>query len=190
MDIFEAIKERRSCRKFNSQPVEEDKLLKVLEASGWAPSVKNVQPWRFVIIKNKDIKQKIKDACEVTKQFIYEKSKWKWVEKYSMDYLTEAPVIILVYANPKDTGVDQFLPGRWDGYAQSCCAAIQNMLLAAHALGLGSLWFTIYEKHRISDILKLPAEMDIISMVVLGYPEKPPGTTIRKPLNDVVSFID
>ena len=67
MDIFQAIKERRSCRDYDSRPIEEEKLRAVLEAGGWAPSVMNKQPWRFVVIRSPELKQKIFDACKATK---------------------------------------------------------------------------------------------------------------------------
>lgn len=190
MDIFQAIKERRSCRDYDSRPIEEEKLRAVLEAGGWAPSVMNKQPWRFVVIRSPELKQKIFDACEATKQYAFETGGWKWLGKFSLAFLLDAPVMIVLTADPKNTGADQFLPGRGDGYSQSCCAAIQNMLLAAHALGLGGLWFSIYEEQRLKDLLGVPPEIRIVSSLVLGYPAKAPGSVPRKPIEELVSYID
>lgn len=190
MDIFTAIRERRSYRSFLSNPVEEDKLTAILEAGQWAPSVMNLQPWKFLVIKNQDIKEQLKTSCQETLSTIFERSGWKWVSKFNIDFMTQAPIIIVVTADPKKTGADQFLPGRGTGYAFSCCAAIQNMHLAAHALGLGTLWFSLYETDKIKALLNIPEEMDVISMVVLGYPTQPEATVNRKPLEEMVTFLD
>lgn len=189
MDIMQAIKERRSHRSYLNQPVEDEKLNTILEAGRWAPSVMNLQPWKFFVIKNADVKAELKAACQHTLQKIYQSSGWKWVSKFSLEFLTEAPVIIVIAGDPKKTGADQFLPGRSTGYAFSCCAAIQNMHLAAHALGLGTLWFSLYETGRVKELLNIPVELDVVSMVVLGYPTQPAAPMKRKPLDELVTFI-
>lgn len=190
MDLMQAIKERRSYRAYSDQPVEEEKLQAILEAGRWAPSVMNLQPWRFFVLKNPDLKTGLKTACYETLQTIYQASGWNWVGKFSLEFLTQAPVIIVVAGDPKKTGADQFLPGRGTGYAFSCCAAVQNMHLAAHSLGLGTLWFTLYETSRVKELLNLPAELDVVSMIVLGYPSETAAAIKRKPLEDMVSYID
>ncbi len=189
MDIFQTIQERRSYRSYLNQPVEDEKLNSILEAGRWAPSVMNLQPWNFIVIKNQDVKTKLKQACQETLQTIYEASGWKWVSKFSIEFLTEAPVVIVVTGDPKKTGADQFLPNRGVGYAFSCCAAIQNMHLAAHALGLGTLWFSLYETDKVKELLNIPAELDVISMIVLGYPTQPAAAVKRKPLEEIVTVI-
>jgi len=189
MDIFETIQERRSYRSYLQQPVEEEKLNAILEAGRWAPSVMNLQPWNFYVIKNQDVKSKLKAACQETLQKIFQSSGWKWVSKFSIEFLTEAPVIIVVTGDPQKTGADQFLPGRGVGYAYSCCAAVQNMHLAAHAVGLGTLWFTLYETDVVKELLNIPAELDVVSMIVLGYPAQPTAPVKRKPLEEMVTVI-
>ncbi len=190
MDIFTAIKGRRSYRGYLSKPVEEEKLNAILEAGQWAPSVMNLQPWKFLIVKNPEMKARLKVSCQETLGKIYEASGWKWVSKFKIDFLTEAPVIIVIAGDPKKTGADQFLPGRGTGYAFSCCAAIQNMHLAAHALGLGSLWFSLFETDKIKQLLNIPDELDVVSMIVLGYPASSAAAINRKPLEEMVTFID
>ncbi len=189
MDIFQSIKERRSYRSYLGKPVEEEKLHTILEAGQWAPSVMNLQPWKFFVIKSQDVKSQLKAACYETLQKIYQASGWKWVNKFSLEFLTEAPIIIVVAGDPKKTGADQFLPGRGMGYAFSCCAAVQNMHLAAYALGLGTLWFTLYETDRVKELLNIPAELDVVSMIVLGYPTEPAALIKRKPLEEMVTVI-
>lgn len=190
MDIFTAIKERRSYRSYLSQPVEEEKLQAILEAGQWAPSVMNLQPWKFMVVKNAELKEKLQASCQETLGKIFERSGWKWVSKFNLDFMTQAPVIIVVTADPKKTGADQFLPGRGTGYAFSSCAAIQNMHLAAHALGLGTLWFSLYETEMIKQLLDVPEELDVVSMVILGYPAQAAAPVSRKPLEEMVTVID
>lgn len=190
MDIFAAIKGRRSYRNYLDKPVEDEKLDIILEAGQWAPSVMNLQPWHFYILKNDEIKGKLKAACQETLDKIFAASGWKWVSRFSLEFLTEAPVVIVVAGDPKKTGADQFLPNRSTGYAFSCCAAIQNIHLAAHAQGLGTLWFSLFETDKVKALLDLPAELDVVSMVVLGYPTKPDATMKRKPLEEMVTYID
>lgn len=190
MDVFSAIKGRRSCRDFTASPVEEEKLVIILEAGGWAPSILNKQPWRFVVLKNQGIKERLKASCQETIKFLHETSGWKWLGKYSVEFLTQAPVIVAVTADPRDTGADQFLPGRGETYAQSCCAAVQNMLLAAYALGLGSLWYTLYDKDQVKKLLAVPPEMDLIGLIPIGYPTSPPGNMTRKPAAELTRVIE
>ncbi len=185
MELFEAIKERRSCRNFKGTAIEDDKLQKILEAGGWAPSVMNLQPWRFYVIKNPSMKARLKQSCEATAQEIFERSGWKWVSKYSFEFLVQAPVLIAVAASPKETGADQFLPGRGQGYAFSCCAAIQNMLLAAHSEGVSTLWFSLYDTAKIKEILEIPPELDVVSVIVTGYAVEPPKGIPRKDVKEL-----
>ena len=135
--------------------MEEEKLKAILEAGRWAPSVMNLQPWNFLVVKNQDIKTRLKASCQETLDKIYAARGWKWVSSALFDFLTEAPVIIVVAGDPKKTGADQFLP---EGN-RLCLLLLRghsNMHLAAHALGLGSLWFTLFETDKIKAILNCP----------------------------------
>ncbi len=190
MDLFQALRERRSCRNYDSRPVEPEKIQQILEAGGWAPSVMNKQPWRFIVIQNQNIKEHIKFSCEETLNYMHQVSGWKWLGKYPLDYLMDAPVLIAVIANPKDTGAEQFLPDRGEGYAFSCCAAIQNMLLAAHGLGLASLWFSLYEKDKVREIIGISPEMDLVSMIVLGYAAGEVPNVPRKPVAELTTVVE
>lgn len=185
MDIFAALRQRWSCRNYKSLDIEEEKLMKILEAGGWAPSVMNLQPWRFYVIKNPALKQHLKDHCEALAQTIFAKSGWKWVSKYSFEFLVQAPVLIAVAADPKDTGADQFIKEQGTGYAYSCCAAIQNIMLASHALGVDTLWFSLYDTPAAKEILGIPPHLDLVSIVVAGYSADPEKHLPRKPVADL-----
>jgi nitroreductase len=179
MDVFTAIRERRSCRKFQPVMVNEADIEKIIEAGNWAPSPANQQPWEFIVITNGDIKEKIFSESELCKKKMFEKSGWKWLEKFSINFVKEAPVIIAVVGDPKKSGADMFLDeGAGRGYLEGCSAVVQNMMLAAHALGLGSLWFTLFEAEPVRRILGLDAGKDPIALLCIGKPMS--GATVKR----------
>jgi len=189
MDIFTAIRERRSCRSFLPDPVSEATIEKILNAAVWAPSAANNQPWEFIVVTNKDIKKDIFSESEKCKKVLYEKSGWKWVDRYKVDFLEEAPVIIAVIGDPGKTGADMFLEGGGLAYQHGCAAAIQNMLLAAHALGLATLWFTLFDKATMRKILNIDASKEPLALICLGNPAILPAPPPRKDAEEMTLYL-
>ena len=189
MDLFEAITERRSCRSFLSDPVDEALVNKIIEAGTWAPSPLNAQPWEFIVITNEAVLKKIYDVSEKCKQWAIEESGWKWLEKYSIDFLKSAPLAIAVVGDPQKSGVDIFMEGGGVGYQHACAAAVQNMHLAAHALGLGSLWFTLFERQSLRKILDISSEKVPLALVYLGKAAGDPAPAPRKNIDKKTTFI-
>jgi len=189
MDVFTAIKERRSCRNFSSEPVSEETIEKILAAAIWAPSPLNSQPWQFIVVTNKEVKEKIIAEAERCRKWAIETSGWEWLEKYKVGFLQSVPVMIVVVGDPKKSGVDQFQEEGPIGYQQACAAAIQNMQLAAHALGLGSLWFTFFDKKPMREILGIDAEKTPLAIVCLGKPAGEPLQMGRKDLEKKATYI-
>ena len=138
MDVFSAIKGRRSCRDFLPDPLEDRDVVRIIEAGSWAPSPKNAQPWEFIVIRNEEIKQKIYEEAEERRKWFLEKGGWKWLGKYSVDFLLKVPVIVVVVGDPEKTGVDKFLQGDWHG-VPAAFRSRSISLLAAHALELPAL---------------------------------------------------
>ena len=101
MDLFTAMKERRSCRNFLPDPIDEATIEKILESATWAPSPLNSQPWEFIVVTNKEIKEKIFSEGERCRTWALEKSGWKWLGSYPLDFLRSSPVIIAVIGDPK-----------------------------------------------------------------------------------------
>lgn len=182
MDVFDAIKGRRSCREFLPEPVSDESIEKILEAAIWAPSPLNTQPWEFIIITSKEVKDKIFDEAERCRKWALETSGWKWLGKYSVDFLQSAPVIICVIGDPKKTGLDMFLEEGGVAYQHACSAAIQNMHLAAFSLGLATLWFTLFDKKSMREILGVAPEKTPLGLVCLG---KAGGESLQVPRKDV-----
>jgi len=156
MDALEAILSRRSIRRYTNQPVPDAIVDELLAAAMSAPSAGNEQPWHFVVIKDR----KILDA----------------IPKYHpySQMLTAAPMAILVCGDPSLEKHEGF-------WVQDCSAATENLLLAAHAKGLGGVWLGVYpRKERVDGIrslLKIPEHIIPFALVSLGYPEerKPPS---------------
>jgi nitroreductase len=189
MDLFIAMKERRSCRDFLSERIDEAAIEKILEAATWAPSPLNSQPWEFIVVTSKEVKEKIFSEGERCRKWALEKSGWKWLGSYSLDFLRSAPVIIAVAGDPKKSGVDMFTEEGPMGYQAACAAAIQNMHLAAHSLGLGSLWFTLFDKRAIREILGIVPEKTPLALICLGRPGSPLAPTPRKSLKEKITYI-
>ena len=189
MDLFTAMMERRRCRSFSSEPNDDALIDKIIEAGTWAPSPLNSQPWEFVVVTNDALLEKIVSASEECKQWAIEKSGWKWLEKYSIQFLKSAPVAVAVVGDPKKTGVDMFMEGGGVAYQHACAAAIQNMHLAAHALGLGSLWFTLFDRGSLTTILDIAPEKVPLALVYLGKPAGAPVQAPRKSAEKKTTFI-
>ena len=94
MDLFTAIRERRSCRSFSTDPVEEKTISQLLQAAGWAPSPMNAQPWQFIVVTSETKKLAIFDEADRCRRWAVEKSGWKWLDAYSVDFLKKVPAIM------------------------------------------------------------------------------------------------
>ncbi len=149
MDALEAIHARRSIRRYQDKPVPEDLVQRVLAAAMTAPSARNAQPWQFVVITDRGILQQVPKVNP------------------NAPMAAHAPLAILVCG---DLSLE-LSRGYWP---VDCAAATQNMLLAAHAVGLGAVWTGVYPRDQRMDgfrrLLNLPENIMAHSLVVLGYP--------------------
>jgi 5,6-dimethylbenzimidazole synthase len=189
MDLYTAIRERRSCRTFLPDPVSEDAIEKILEAAIWAPSPINGQPWEFIVITNQQVKEKLFAEGDRACKWALEKSGWKWLGHYNVDFLQCAPVIIAVIGDPKKSGADTFMDEGGAGYQHACAAAVQNMHLMAHSLGLGSLWYTLYDMKNVRKILNVDPEKRVMALICIGKPGGKPQQTPRKEVKDKTTYL-
>lgn len=180
MELLTAIRERRSCRSFTTEAVDEQTINHLLESAGWAPSPMNAQPWQFIVVTGEGKKMAVFDEADRCRRWAVEKSGWKWLDAYSVEFLKKVPVIIAVVGDPKKTGVDMLQSDGTVGYQHACAAAVQNMLLTAHALGLGSLWFTLFDRTAMRKILEISDDKTPIALVCIGNPERPLAAVPRK----------
>lgn len=163
MELFEGISTRRSVRQFTAQPLEREQLLEIIEAGTWAPSGLNNQPWRFVIVQSKAVRD---DLARMTKyHFVIE----------------GAPACIAVF-------VDRSVMYHDTKDYQAMGACIQNMLLAAHALGLGAVWLGEILKNAegVRTLLGLPEQMELMAVVALGHPAGKRQSSTRKAVAEVL----
>lgn len=179
MDAIEAIRTRRSVRKFSDRPVEPEKLRTVLEAAQMAPSWANMQCWRFVVVQAHEVKAQISELSNVEAYFAPRGYK----ANPALKALVEAPVVIVACAVPEQSGD---VRGQ-DYYLTDVGIATENLMLAAHALGLGSVFVGVFEEDKLRDLLNIPQAVRIVGLFPLGYPQGelragPP----RKPLAEIV----
>ncbi len=187
-DLLEAIKERRSIRKYLPQPVPSKLVEEVLVAAGWAPSAHNSQPWRFIVLNNAFVKRDLADA--MAKEWAADSIKdGKTVEaqmyKERVERFANAPILILACSTME--GLRKF-PDKQrqmcerDLAIQSFGAAIQNLLLTAHAAGLGACWYCApgFCRETVRKVLKIPDSVEPQAFVILGYPAETPSVPPKK----------
>jgi nitroreductase len=138
---------------------------------------------------NGEMKEKIFQEADRCRQWGIEASGWKWLEKYQVDFLKTVPVIVAVIGDPKKTGLDIFQEEGGVGYQHACAAATQNMLLAAHALGYSSLWFTMFDKKNMREILGVVPEKMPLGLICIGKSGEEPPRAVRKDIMEKTSFV-
>lgn len=179
MEFKNLVKARRSCRSFDISAVSEDQIAAIIEAGQWAPSPLNLQPWEFIIVTDGEIKAGIKNAAEDAKQKVVDNGGPAWAGKYDMAFLDEAPVYIVVVVNPSKGGLGSFF-GQSYGAIQAVSACLQNMMLAAADMGLGSLWFTFFDPKKVQSDLNVPDDLEIAGVLLIGKPKSPIKPVPRK----------
>lgn len=158
METLEAIMTRRSVRDFRPDPVSEEDIEKLLRAGMQAPSAKNERPWHFIVMDDPEILHKIPEFHRNAQMLKY------------------APLAILVCSDRK-------LESKRATWIQDCSAATENILLAAHGMGLGGVWLGIFPDadrvHGMQELLGMPADIRPVSMVAIGHPALTPEPVSR-----------
>ncbi|MCD6201931.1 MAG: nitroreductase family protein [Bacteroidales bacterium] len=167
MEFLKGIQTRRSIRAFTNQPVTEENIRIILETAMMAPSAVNCQPWHFIVIRNKEAFRKIMN-----------------VHPYAT-MLSTAQAAILVCGDKKLQHDD----GYW---IMDCSAATENLLLAAHALGIGSVWIGVHpresRKKAMRQLFNLPEHIEPLALVALGYPAETPDQPTDRYKPDRIHF--
>lgn len=191
--LEDAIRQRRSIRKYQTKPVPKALVLAVLEAAGQAPSAHNAQPYRFIIIENPTVKQRLADAMAKAWAADLEcDGKTVTIEKRKerAGRFADAPVLILACTTPVE-GLPRYPDERRSGCVrdlavQSLGAALQNLFLTATSLGVGGCWYAApcFCKDVVREHLKIPFEVEPQAFVVLGYAAENPKAPKKKPIGD------
>ncbi len=166
MHVFEAIKSRRSIRSFLDRPIEEEKLLRVLEAGRLAPSAKNLQEWKFVVVRDRELRKKVAVAAN------------------NQHFIAEAPVIIVGCA----TLVDYVMTCGQYAYPIDLTIAMDHMALQAVEEGLGTCWIGAFKENEVKRILQIPEQIRIVQIFPLGYPKTIPPPRKRKNLDEIACY--
>jgi nitroreductase len=168
MELFKAIKSRRSIRKFKDDTVEDELIEKIVEAGIWAPSAGDLQSWDAIIVKDEKTKFKIT------------------VSAYFQDFVAKAPVLIVICANKANSGAIYGDRGR-DLYCiqDASCAAL-NMMLRAYDLGLGSAWVGAFKEEDLSEVLQIPAHIRPVALIPIGYPDEEVEAPSRRSIDQVI----
>ena len=165
MDVAQAIRNRYSCRSYHDKPLEQDKLRAVLEAARLAPSAKNLQDWRFVVVTNRQTKKKV--AAAANNQTFLETAGAIIVACTVSDHVMRCGQAV----GPIDVAI-----------------ALEHMCLQATELGLATCWIGSFYPDKIKQIVGIPDEAMIVELLALGYPAETPRQSRREALDQIVNF--
>jgi nitroreductase len=176
MEALQAINTRRSIRKYKSDPVDEEKLKRVLEAARQAPSWSNTQCWHFVVVQKAETRAKLSNTLSETNP--------------ARDAVCNAPLVIVACAEMGKAGYKsgQVTTDKGDWFMFDVALAMHNLVLAAHALGLGTVYVGLFDANKVSTILSVPPGYSVVAMTPLGYPDETKDARPRKELSDFVHY--
>ena len=179
MDLMQAILDRRSIRKFKPDAISDNDLAKILEAARWAPSWKNSQCWRFVVVRDSEIKNKLADTAIGVLSG----------SNRGAEAMRDAPVAIVACAELGKSGYSGEGPAtdKGDWYMFDVALAMQNLVLAAHAMGLGTVHIGAFDAKKAAEVLGVPEGFCVVEMTPLGYPDEE-RSSVRKELSEIVYY--
>lgn len=164
MELLDVIKSRRSIRKYKDEKPPIELINKCIEVALYAPSARNSQPWSFIVVKNKEVIQKLSKAQPYTK------------------FLEDAPYVVVALADEKKS----------NHWLEDLGCAIMLLLLEAHSLGLGACWGAIYHpenrqrENYVRELLNIPEKLRIIACIGIGYPDEAPSPKKVKSLDEAI----
>jgi len=159
MEVFEAIKKRRSIRRFRLETIPDETLMSILEAGRLAPSAGNRQPWRFIVVKDAERKRVL---AETTNNYLF---------------IADASVVVVALGDPNASP-------RW--FRQDPMIAIEHIVLAATSLGYGTCWIGGFDEEEVKRVLGVPERLAVIAMLPIGVPDESPPPRPRKAIGEIV----
>ncbi|HOI40927.1 MAG TPA: nitroreductase family protein [Methanobacterium sp.] len=166
MDVFEAINERKSIRRYKETKIEDEKLEKILESARIAPSAANRQKWKFLVVKNQETRNKLIEAANGQK------------------FVGQAPITIVACS----TESERIMPCGQYAYTVDLSIAVSFMILEATELGLGTCWLGAYDEDKVKDILSIPKDIRVPAIFTLGYADETPAQRARRDLDQIVCY--
>jgi len=171
MDVFEAIKKRRSIRSFDaSKKVTGKQIKKILEAGRWAPSAHNLQDWFFIVVKDENKKKHLVNAA------------------MSQEFIEEAGIVIVVCADLHLSDTHSARHGKDFYMIQDTAIATTLMMLEATELGLGTCWIGAFDEEEVKKVLKLESRLRPVALLPVGYPAEE-GRSTRRPLKEISKVV-
>lgn len=170
MDFYEVIRTRRSIRSYKPDPIPDDVLMRVLDAARIAPSGRNLQPWKFIVVRDAELKRRLAIAC------------------HDQMFIAEAPVVIVACGYNIRWNRGEYMGDL--SMLVDVSIAFTHLILAARAEGLGTCWIGSFSNEEVKKILGIPKDVNVVAITPLGYPKgkgfREPGP--RKSLQEIVSF--
>lgn len=166
MDIYEAIRGRTSIRSYLPDPVDEKALARVLDAARLAPSGKNGQPWTFIVVRDPDTRKRLVPACK------------------NQQFVGQAPIVIV--ACGREELAYRKMGGYWNSLPVDIGIALEHMMLAATAEGLGTCWIGAFIEEDVREILGVPVDVKIVAITPLGVPAVESTPRPRKSIDEIV----
>ncbi len=161
MQLFEAIRGRHCIRRFRPDEIDAEKVEEILEAAKEAPSAGNLQARDFIVVRDSERRRVLADAA------------------LSQNSVSEAPLVIVVCANPGKSAAKYGSRGEELYCIQDATAAAQNILLAVHSLGLGACWVGAFDENSVRKVLGIPSEIRPVAIIPIGYPAEEPSASPR-----------
>ena len=168
MDLMDAIKTRRSVRRYKSVPVPEQLLKEALNAARMAPSADNSQPWKIIVVREEDMKLRLAAASNGQK------------------FIAQAPIVLVVCGVPEEAFPT--IGGYMSSDVIDVSIAVDHLTLAAHALGLATCWIGWFKEEKVKELLGIPEDVKVVALTPLGYPDESPEKTSRKNLESLVAY--
>ncbi len=173
MEVMEAIRGRRSIRKFKTDPVGGELVEKVLEAGRWAPSRANTQCWRFIAVRHPEVRAHLAQTLPPGNR--------------ARPSVEAAPVVIAVCAELGKSGWHHggLATDKGDWFMFDTGLACQNLMLAAHSLGLGTVAIGLLDAPKAAEVLEVPGNMEVVLLLPLGWPDERPPAPPRKSFEEL-----
>lgn len=168
MEFYDVIRRRLSVRAYKPDPVPEEVLMRILEAARLAPSAKNYQPWRFIVVTDEKIRQELVPACR------------------GQSFIAQAPVVICACAIEEQAW--KGMGGYWSAAEVDVTIALEHIILAATAEGLGTCWIGAFIEAEVKRVLQIPEGVKPVALTPLGYPAQEPKPRPRKALEEIVCY--
>ena len=166
MELQEVIRRRQSVRNYEDKAVPEEKLRRILEAARLAPSASNRQPWKFVVVRDRALRQELVQAAG------------------GQDFVGQAPVVIVAVSTMPEYVMNCGVPSHPVDLAIAVC----HMMLVATDEGLGTCWIGRFSQERVKEILKIPEKYRVVALLPLGFSRSERRIKIRKPLEEIVCY--